>query len=113
MTALGFPHQWESVEKILAAMQQDVHVGSHVDMEVGAYSVLSLMNEMRLEHHVRQQRLCSESINKLKVAAYEIANTAETLRTSTAVQTAAVALLKALLEVEVKQDDEQIDATQG
>lgn len=108
MTAPRLSHKWQSVDAILTAMQRDARVGSRVDMEVGACSVLSLMNDMRQEHKVRQQRFSKESISKLEAAAHDIAKAATTGRTSTAVQTAAVALLRMLAEAEEEQDNEWI-----
>lgn len=100
--------QWKSVDQLLVAMKKDAQVCSLVDMEVGAFGLLTTMNEIRTDHNVRPLRLSDESIGKLCEAALEVSRASVTVGTSTAVQTTVVALLRTLIEAEMKQDEERL-----
>lgn len=100
--------QWKSVKDLFDAMQRDAQAGSLIDIEVGAYGLLSTMNEIRQEHNVRPHPFSEESLAKLKLSAQAIGEAASSVGTSTAIQTAAVALLSALIEAEMKQDEERM-----
>ncbi len=102
--------RWDDVRSLLVLMSKDANVCSSIDMEVGALGLLMYMNEERVAYNHRNQPFGEDWIADLKRAAMKLVDAVESGRTSTAIQTELIKVLKVLYEAELAQDQANLPA---